>query len=46
VTIRYGLPSRLNVTLTVFNNLSQQVAVLQDVEHEAGTHFRVRFVHK
>jgi DNA-binding beta-propeller fold protein YncE len=37
-TIRYGLPNRSQVTLTVFNTLGQQVAVLQNGEMEAGYH--------
>jgi hypothetical protein len=37
-TIRYGLPSRSHVTLTVFNALGQQVSVLQNGELEAGYH--------
>jgi hypothetical protein len=37
-TIRYGLPHRSRVTLTVFNTLSQQVVVLQDGEKDAGYH--------
>ncbi len=41
-TIRYGLPNRSPVTLTVFNTLGQQVAVLQNGEQEAGYH-EVRF---
>jgi hypothetical protein len=37
-TIRYGLPSRAYVTLTVFNTLGQQVLVLQNGEEDAGYH--------
>ena len=37
-TIRYGLPNRSHVTLTVFNTLGQQVSVLQNGEQEAGYH--------
>ena len=36
--IRYGLPNRSMVTLTVFNTLGQRVAVLQNGEQEAGYH--------
>jgi hypothetical protein len=35
-TIRYGLPARSHVSLTVFNTLGQQISVLQDGEQEAG----------
>ena len=41
-TIRYGLPSRSHVTLTVFNTLGQQVATVVQGEQEAGFH-EVRF---
>jgi Secretion system C-terminal sorting domain len=41
-TVRYGLPQRSHVTITVFNALGQQVAILQDGEQEAGYH-EVRF---
>jgi len=41
-TIGYGLPNRSQVTLTVFNTLGQQVAILQSGEKEAGYH-EVRF---
>lgn len=37
-TIRYGLPSREHVTLTVFNTLGQQVSVLQEGDQDAGYH--------
>jgi photosystem II stability/assembly factor-like uncharacterized protein len=37
-TIRYGLPNRSPVTLTVFNTLGQQAAVLQNGEQDAGYH--------
>jgi hypothetical protein len=41
-TIRYGVPTRSHVLLTVFNTLSQQVAVLQNGEQDTGYH-EVRF---
>ena len=37
-TIRYGLPSRSHVSLTVFNALGQQVSLLQSGEQDAGYH--------
>jgi hypothetical protein len=41
-TIRYGLPNKTAVQLSVFNALGQQVALLQNGEQEAGYH-EVRF---
>jgi phosphodiesterase/alkaline phosphatase D-like protein len=41
-TIRYGLPARVHVTLSVFNTLGQEVTVLENGEQEAGYH-EVRF---
>jgi hypothetical protein len=40
--IRYGLPRRSHVNLSVFNTLGQQVAILQSGEQDAGFH-EVRF---
>jgi photosystem II stability/assembly factor-like uncharacterized protein len=37
-TIRYGLPHKTTVHLSVFNTLGQQVALLENGEHEAGYH--------
>jgi hypothetical protein len=37
-TIRYGLSTRSQVTLTVFNSLGQRVALLENGEREAGYH--------
>jgi hypothetical protein len=37
-TIRYGLPNRSQVTLTVFNTLGQVVSQLVSSEQEAGYH--------
>jgi hypothetical protein len=37
-TIRYGLPHKSGVQLTVFNTLGQQVTPLQNREQEAGYH--------
>ncbi len=37
-TLSYSLTNRSHVTLTVFNALGQQFAVLQDGEREAGYH--------
>jgi hypothetical protein len=41
-TIRYGLPAKSQVTLTVFNTLGQQVATLVDETQDIGYH-DVRF---
>ncbi len=37
-TIRYGLPNHSHVTITVFNALGEQAAVLQNGEQDAGDH--------
>ena len=37
-TIRYGLPARSHASLSVYNTLGQEVAVLQNGEQEAGYH--------
>lgn len=37
-TIRYSLPHRSRVLLTVFSTLSQQIIVLQDGEQDGGAH--------
>jgi photosystem II stability/assembly factor-like uncharacterized protein len=37
-TIRFAVPARTNVQLTVWNMLGQRVAVLQDGELDAGQH--------
>jgi photosystem II stability/assembly factor-like uncharacterized protein len=40
--IRYALPSRVRVQVSVYNTLGQEVAILQNGEQEAGMH-EVRF---
>jgi hypothetical protein len=37
-TIRYGIPGRSHVTLTVFNALGERLATLADGDEEAGYH--------
>ncbi len=37
-SIRYGLPNRSHVTLSVYNTLGQRVSVLENGEVEAGYH--------
>lgn len=37
-TIRYGIPHRAHVLLTVYNVLGQEVAILVDADVEAGYH--------
>jgi len=37
-TIRYGLPSRSNISIVITNTLGQQVTVLENGEREAGYH--------
>jgi hypothetical protein len=37
-TIRYGLPARTHVTMTIYNALGQQVAELVNGEVDAGNH--------
>ena len=37
-TIRYGLPIRSRLTLTLYNTLGQQVATLVEGEMDAGFH--------
>ncbi len=37
-TIRYGLPNRTAVQLSVYNTIGQQVSILQNGEQEAGYH--------
>ncbi len=37
-TIRYSLPTRSQVTLSVFNTLGQKVAILDEGEREVGFH--------
>jgi hypothetical protein len=41
-TIRYSIPRRSHVTLTVFSLLGQQVAVLVGAQQDAGSH-EIRF---
>jgi hypothetical protein len=37
-TVRYGLPTREHVTLSVFNTIGQQVSILQSGEQDPGYH--------
>lgn len=37
-TIKFGLPEKANVTLTIYNQLGQKVAVLLNGEQDAGYH--------
>jgi hypothetical protein len=37
-TIRYGLPARTHVTMTIYNTLGQQVVELVNGDIDAGNH--------